>query len=268
MKMRFGLQVVTTLVAVCLLGKSVIAGWLTWVGVALTILAIPASGAPPVAGGLAIAEIVCIVVDVKTTVFPTPPVAPGGPPAPPVAPPAGGGAPAGGNGVVGMMSASSLAELDTALFVLHEVPQDQNADAIVAVNVLISEFNGFLADSAAHESNIVLANDLVAISDALNVFADELEELGYGQTVFTSQQLQAYQADLALNGLPPMELEYLADAGLSSDFATEFHALHLAEDYSEMEDLSVVKILRQGAMEISEKAQAIAISEVLVDENP
>jgi hypothetical protein len=258
MRTRFGLKFVAILIVVCLLGKSVMAGWLTWVGVALTILAIPASGAPPVAGGLAIAEIVCIVVDVKTTVLPTPPtpppVAPGGPPAPPVLPPAGGGAPAGGNGIAGMMSASALSELDTALFGLHEVPQDENADAVIAVNALIAEFNGFLADSAANQSSTVLANDLVAISDALDAFADELQELGYGQTVFTSQQLQTYQADLALNGLPPMELEYLADAGLSNDFATEFHALHLAEDYSEMEDLSVVEILRQGAFKISLKA--------------
>lgn len=191
--------------------KNAAAGWLTWIGVLLTIIAIPASVLPPVAGTLAVGEVVLIVTDVVITT----------------------NSMSSASSVGGAEENPRLAMLNTMAgeIYLHPLPHlpefgEDSTELIAATNHLIDCANSFNQHNAAHERQEILSLDLLAIANALNSIADELDDLGVGSTEFSGQQLSDIQDDLMSDGLPQSEVDYLQDAGFSGTFITNFHSLH------------------------------------------
>lgn len=190
---------------------------------------------PPDAGTLAVGEVVLIVTDVVITT----------------------NSMSNASGVGGADENPQLAMLNTMadeiyLHPLLHLPEfgEDSTELIAATNHLIDCANSFNQHNAAHEPQEILSLDLLAMANALDLIADELDDLGVGSTEFSGQQLSDIQHDLMSDGLPQSEVDYLQDAGFSRTFIANFHSLHGGEDYTSVITVTLSTAMRRGASEI------------------
>lgn len=192
--------------AICFLPGVSYAGWLSWLGVALTVAAGVALVASPNAAGaaaavvLGIGQVFAIVVDQV--------VIPMLPPPPPAKPPA-------AMAPKPRLYMSSDDSYEDATYPSLALLGNAGDPVRIAGNSMISAMNTLLDDVRLGAPPSTLAQDTTRLGTTFNTIAASLSTSGVAFSI-TQGDIDSVQADIAASGLPASEVSYLESAGVSA----------------------------------------------------
>ncbi len=208
--------------SVAFLGTAIVsgsakAGWLSWVGVGLTLGAIVSAGAGGpvgvgVGGVLVVGEIGCIAVDVIGTLGDRYSMNDYDDPA------------------IAAFQGPAFEDLLNTTFPNVDFLADSHPAVNAATNSYIASLNQFITHVRENADDVTIACDHAELALALENLSSELQEAGLADLSLSVQQLDQAQASIPDTGLPTMEVAYLERAGLGSEFMQAFEDLHMQVD--------------------------------------
>ena len=136
-------------------------------------------------------------------------------------------------------------ELVSAQFPFLEAPNSEVEPLVSATNAYISAVNSMKFAAATGESHQILASECWNLGDRIEAIRIEINALGFGELQFSTNQLQDGLDEIMTNGLPEFEQNFLSQAGFSDGFISELTALHGLADVNALSNWSLSDLFEE-----------------------